>query len=130
MQALRADPEAVYAGAFHLYSRGDTEEAARVFEKLCSEFPKEARFWNGLASSSQESLDYQKALHAWQKSALLDPDNPYLHYHAAECSEALGDREKALSLLAQAKNLVGAEAHPLALSINALYESTGGRYEN
>lgn len=116
------DPEMFYAHAFAHYQAGRTKDAAEVFHILCARFPLEARFWFGLASSCQESADYEIALHAWAMSALLDPKNPYPHFHAAECSTSLQCKRDALLALETAKTLLDSETHPLASPIAALEE--------
>lgn len=115
------DPEAFYAHAFALYQAGKMEDASEVFQVLCTRYPLEKRFWFGLAASCQESAHYEKALHAWAMSALLDPDNPYPHFHAAECSTSLQQKEDALFALEEARALMKSDER-LSKSIYALEE--------
>jgi type III secretion system low calcium response chaperone LcrH/SycD len=116
------DPEAFYAHAYDLYQLGKTLDALEVFQVLCSKYPLENRFWLGLAAACQESANYARALQAWAMSALLDPENPYPHFHAAECATSLNQKEAALLALAEAKALLKEESHPLASTIAALEE--------
>ncbi len=116
------DPEAFYAHAFALYQSGKMSDASEVFQVLCTKYPLEKRFWFGLAAAHQEGACYEKALQAWAMSALLDADNPYPHFHAAECATSLQNKEDALLALEEAKRLLQSETHPLLGSITALEE--------
>ncbi len=116
------DPEAFYAHAYALYQSGKTADASEVFQVLCVKYPLESRFWCGLAASCQENANYDKALRSWAMSALLDPENPYPHFHAAECATSLNQKEDALLALEEAKSLIKSDTHSLAPSITALEE--------
>jgi len=117
-----AELEGAYAHAYALYQAGQEEKAANVFELLCSMRPIEMRFWFGLAASRQESAEYQQAMNAWAMCAMLEPENPYPHFHAAECATSLNHKEDALLALHQAKSLLTGEHHPLSPTIEALEE--------
>lgn len=116
------DAEKFYAHAFALYQAGRVQEASEVFRLLCTRLPLQPRFWFGLAASCQESGDYSNALHAWAMSALLDPSNPYPHFHAAECAHSRGDLSEALKALSEAKERLQTLSHPLSSSIELFEE--------
>lgn len=93
-----AEAELFYSYAFAHYQSGHSKEAIEAFHVLCARRPLESRFWFGLGASLQEERKYQDALHAWAMTALLNPDDPYPHFHAAECYLSLNlpqDAEKA-----------------------------------
>lgn len=116
------DLEALYTYAYSLYQAGKTDDAAKAFQALCTRNPLEARFWFGWAAALQDGANYKKALPVWAMSAILEPSNPYPHFHAAECATSLENREEALLALAQAKTLLSSDTHPLSSPIQALEE--------
>ena len=107
------DAEAFYSKAYAHYQTNQTAEAAEIFKVLCARRPMEARFWFGLGASLQGSANYENALYAWAMAALLDPENPYPHFHAAECSDSLNLHKDASLALIEAKNRIQDPAHPL-----------------
>ncbi len=115
--------EALYTHAFAQYQTGGIEKAIEAFRVLCAEQPLEARFWFGLAASLQEGRDYKLALHAWAMAALLDPKDPYPHFHAAECSLSIDDRKDAILALQEAQKRIDDAKHPLQDRILVLKEA-------
>lgn len=105
------EAESFYTLGFSLYGTGSFTEAADVFKVLCIRKPLEYRHWFGLASSLQESKDYEKALNAWAMAAILDQSNPHPHFHAAECCFSLNQIEEAQIALQAA--LTRAEDYPI-----------------
>ncbi len=93
------EAESFYAFGFSLYGAGSFKKAADVFEVLCVQRPLQHRHWFGLASSLQESGEYDKALPAWAMAAILDSSNPYPHFHAAECCFSLKQIKEAKTAL-------------------------------
>ncbi len=89
------EAESFYAFGFSLYGGGSFQEAVDVFEVLCVQRPLEHRHWFGLASSLQESGEYQKALPAWAMAAIINAADPYPHLHAAECCFSLKQMKEA-----------------------------------
>jgi type III secretion system low calcium response chaperone LcrH/SycD len=93
--------EEIYQEAYQLYDEDLYMEAADIFRWLVVFNPFVGKYWMGLAASLHVCGSYDKALHAYALSALLDSENPYPHYHAYECYLALNDKneaEKALNL--------------------------------
>ena len=116
------DVEAFYLKAYAYYQANQLAEAAEIFGILCARQPMEKRFWFGLGASLQESANYEKARYAWAMAALLDPENPYPHFHAAECSDALARHKDASLALAEAKNRINEPEHPLQGRVALLEE--------
>ena len=121
------DLESSYAEAYALYQAGKYARASDLFRSLCTESPLEARFWFGLGSCMQESGEYQNALQAWAMAALLDPKNPYPHFHAAECSCSLNQMKDASMALKEAKARLLDPTHRLCGPIEVLEEQWRNR---
>jgi len=94
----------LYATAYSCYEAGNYEKAVELFTALTQSAPFEQMHWRGLASTRQMLSDYEAALHAWSIVALLNEQDPFVHFHAAECLLSLGDGPEA------AKGLDMAEA--------------------
>ena len=114
------DLESSYAQAYALYQAGHAQKAADIFRGLCSLFPSEARFWFGLGASLQENREYRKALYAWAMNALIDPANPYPHFHAAQCLISLEQISDAKRAIHEAKTRSNTPKHPLQGPISVL----------
>ena len=121
------DLEASYTQAYALYQSGRNSRAAHLFRSLCAEAPLEYRFWFGLGSCLQESREFQNALQAWAMAALLDPKNPYPHFHAAECACSLNQMKEAGLALKEAKARLVDPNHPLRGPIEVLEEQWRNR---
>ena len=93
------EAENFYELGFSLYQSGSFEKAAEVFRVLSAQKPLVSKHWFGLASSLQESKNYEKALSAWAMAAILDEENPYPHFHAAECAFSLNQPKDARAAL-------------------------------
>ncbi len=91
--------EQFYAYGFAHYGSGSWFEAADTSAFFARGARFEPRFWFALGATLQETRSYQDALHAWAMAALLKKDDPYPHFHAAECCFSLqmfADGNKAL----------------------------------
>lgn len=99
------EEENYYATAFALYERGAYRKASPLFTKLVLANPFSCTYWRALASSKQMGREYEAALHAWALVALLAPEDPLPHFHAAECLFALGEREEAKRALLASSQL-------------------------
>lgn len=93
------DFPSVYAAASSSYEAGDYEKAALLFASLAQSAPFEEAHWRGVASSRQMLLDYESALHAWSIVALFNEEDPWVHFHAAECLLSLGQKGEAAKAL-------------------------------
>lgn len=113
--------ESLYLYAYSHYNSGHWTEAADIFRLLCTRRPLDSRFWFGLGASLQEGNSYFDALHAWAMAALLKKEDPYPHFHAAECYFSLGTYEEASKALNEA-SLKLEMHHPLNEKISLLRE--------
>lgn len=93
------DFPSIYAAASSSYEAGDYEKASLLFMSLTQSEPFEEAHWRGLASSRQMLLDYESALHAWGIVALFNEEDPWVHFHAAECLLSLGQKAEARKAL-------------------------------
>lgn len=113
--------EKFYAYGFAHYGSGNWNEAADVFRLLCTRRPLEPRFWFALGATLQEAGSYHDALHSWAMAALLKKEDPYPHFHAAECCFSLQMSEDAARALVESEIRVKAEpSHPLKIKIGLL----------
>lgn len=107
-------------GAFASYEAGKYGEASSLFTLLVLDQPLEENFWRGLASSRQMEEKYREALPAWSMVALLCAEDPFPHFHAAECMISLGDRGEAMKGLQCAEKLLKEPHRDLREKINLL----------
>jgi type III secretion system low calcium response chaperone LcrH/SycD len=115
--------EKFYAFGFAQYGGGNWAEAVDVFRVLCTRRPFESRFWFALGATLQEAASYSDALHAWAMAALLKKEDPYPHFHAAECCLSLDWIEDSAKALREAEMLIRKDAnHPLQRRISLLRE--------
>lgn len=106
--------EQFYAFGFAQYGSGNWAQAVDVFRVLCTRRPLESKFWFALGATLQEAGSYQDALYSWAMAALLKKEDPYPHFHAAECCLSLQmtkDAEKALKETEE--RILREETHPL-----------------
>lgn len=80
-----------YAFAYRFYREGKYQEATDFFRFLTLIRPYEKRGWMGLGAAEQMSKNYHRALSAYAFLCVLDDQDPYPHFHAAECYLALND---------------------------------------
>jgi type III secretion system low calcium response chaperone LcrH/SycD len=113
--------EKFYAYGFAQYGAGNWGEAADVFRVLCTRRPLESRFWFALGATLQEAGSYKDALHSWAMASLLKIDDPYPHFHAAECCFSLQMAQDAALALKETEVRIGGEpVHPLKEKIVVL----------
>lgn len=108
-----------YAYGFAQYGSGNWNEAADTFRVLCTRRPLEPRFWFALGAALQEAGSYCDALHAWAMAALLKKEDPYPHFHAAECCFSLNMPQDAVKALTESEIRLET-THPLKDKINLL----------
>ncbi len=113
--------EKFYAYGFAHYGSGHWSEAADVFRVLCTRRPLEPRFWFALGATLQEAGSYFDALHSWAMAALLKHEDPYPHFHAAECCLSLHMTQDAAKALTESEaRIQGEPSHPLKVKIGLL----------
>lgn len=115
------DVERFYAYGFAHYGTGSWNEAADIFRVLCTRRPLEPRFWFALGATLQEAGSYHDALHSWAMAALLKKEDPYPHFHAAECCFSLQLSQEAAKALSESEVRIQADpTHPLGAKIGLL----------
>jgi type III secretion system low calcium response chaperone LcrH/SycD len=87
--------EEIYCEAYTFYQEDNYLESSTAFRWLVLLNPFHKKYWMGLGASLQLLEKYEKALHAYAAASLLEHENPYPHFHAFECYEALKNREEA-----------------------------------
>jgi type III secretion system low calcium response chaperone LcrH/SycD len=113
--------EEFYSYGFAQYNAGNWDQAKDLFTVLCAQRPLDARFWFGLGATMQESGNYLDALHSWAMGALLRNEDPYPHFHAAECYFSLEDNEQGIKALREVELRMTKE-HPLEIKFTLLKE--------
>ncbi|MBR1033934.1 MULTISPECIES: SycD/LcrH family type III secretion system chaperone [Bradyrhizobium] len=104
--------EALYVFGHRYYSCGKYEEARNFFRFLCLHRHIDARFWFGLAASSQMLGDPENAMHAYRLAGLLNGEDPQIPLRAAECFIKLDHPAAAITALENALALsVGRPEH-------------------
>jgi len=109
-----------YLAAYLFYEKGHYKEASSGFARLIMINGLEKKYWTGLAASEQQAKNYQNALPAWAMAAILDPENPTPHFHAAECLISQNEIKEAMLALEEAKRR--SPEKELLDKINALKE--------
>jgi tetratricopeptide (TPR) repeat protein len=87
--------QALYSEAALEYDGGHYDKAHDLFSLLSTQLPTQPEVWKGLAACNQARKHFQEALLAWSMAALFDQKDPAIHFHAAECLLAQGDRAEA-----------------------------------
>jgi type III secretion system low calcium response chaperone LcrH/SycD len=106
--------EKFYSFGYAHYESGNWNEASDIFRLLCIRRPLEPRFWFALGATFQEAGNYKEALHSWAMVALLSREDPYPHFHAAECCFSLLLSDEAAKALNEAEaRIPQSEDHPL-----------------
>jgi tetratricopeptide (TPR) repeat protein len=77
----------------------DLKGAEREIQKLIAAFPDEPRYYSILAEFYMANNMQDKALATYQKIAVMDPDNAYIHMSMADYYRKTGNKEKAFDEL-------------------------------
>lgn len=77
--------ESVYAIAYAMYEKGKYEDSSSLFRILSFLDMESVKYWMGLGASQQMLKNYDEALKAYAFAAFLNEQDPYAHFHAAEC---------------------------------------------
>lgn len=110
--------ETIYAFAYGFYESGNYAKASRFFQFLTEYDPNNGKYWKGLGAAYQMLKSQEKAVKCYAQAALLDENDPYPHWHAAECFWALKNTE----LTSQALNSSEATAKRNPKRFHALLE--------
>jgi type III secretion system low calcium response chaperone LcrH/SycD len=101
--------EAFYAIAYDFYDNGKYREAVNYFRFLTMVDHMSKKHWVGLAASLQMMKEYEKALNAYVLVALIDHEDPYIPFYAAECCFSFGDIQRGLEALDSADQLAAGD---------------------
>ncbi len=96
--------EKLYEEAYEYYESEAYKDSLTIFRWLILFNSYETKYWMGFAANLMLVGHYEKALHAYAITTILDSENPYPHFHAYECYTCLNnkeDAEKALKLASQ-----------------------------
>lgn len=86
--------ESMYGMAHQMYSSGNFEQASHVFRVLTFLDATKKRNWMGLGASLQMLKQYGEAVDMYGIAGLMEENDPYIHFHAAECLFLMGEKEK------------------------------------
>ncbi len=120
--------EALYFMAYGCYNQGKLEDAANYFRFLTRLDTRTKKHWMGLAASLQMQKQFQKAIQAYEIAAALEPTDPYVHFHAANCLHDLGNVKDALFALECSKRAIKTQSATdslknLSRHINLVYKT-------
>jgi type III secretion system low calcium response chaperone LcrH/SycD len=102
--------EDIYREAYQAYHADQFEAASALFRWLSLFNPFVLKYWMGFAASSQLLKKYEEALKAYSVAAVLDPENPYPHFHAFECYQSLENEMEASKALEDAYRVASKES--------------------
>lgn len=97
--------EHLYALAHHYYENKKYKDSGELFRLLMIADGEDPRHWMGLAASCQQNKQYHEAIAIYVFAGRLDPENPYLPLHTAECLFAIKEVEKGLEALKFAEEI-------------------------
>lgn len=99
--------EGLYAFAYGYYNKARYAEAESLFRVLTAVRLRDIRFWKGFGAVLQMLKKYDQAVEAYSWAAVFDEkfDDPYPHFHAAECLYSLGQIPRGLKALHSAKTI-------------------------
>lgn len=93
----------LYHKARQYYNEENYPDAILTFSHLLRILPEETAFWKGLAASMQMEKKYPAAVTAYAFAAAIDPTDPSLPLHGAECCFAAGETVGGLNALCDAE---------------------------
>lgn len=91
--------EYIYSHAYNLYNAGKYKDAIQIFHILMYLDDSDHRFLYGLAACYHMKKEYPKALVLYLGCQLVDPENPVLLWHIADCYKQIGKKYAALLYL-------------------------------
>lgn len=97
--------EGLYSLAYGFYNSGQYDKAMHFFRFLTLVDPSARKQWMGLGAAYQMLKQYERALQCYAQAAALNPQDPYAHWHAAECFLAIKDYEQAKLALDSAEKM-------------------------
>ncbi len=97
--------QGVYASAYKYYQNRKYAEAINLFRLLTVLDPQNYTYWLGLGAAQQMNKELDKALLSYTFAATIDPTDPTLFFHTADCLLAMNKIDLALTFLDQAEIL-------------------------
>jgi type III secretion system low calcium response chaperone LcrH/SycD len=91
--------DALYSTAYNLYEKGKYSEAVHFFRFLTMLKTFERKYWIGLGASQQMCKLYEDAVQSYEAAALMNHNDPYVHFHASECLFLLKKTDRAMDAL-------------------------------
>ena len=86
--------ESIYREGYKHYQSQAYELAVEFFRSLVIFDPFALKYWLSLGATQQLLKQFEKALHSYAVAASLAHENPYPHFHAFECYQALGNKRR------------------------------------
>lgn len=122
---------ALYSMAYQLYRNGKYADAKDFFRFLTIANTHDRRFWKGLGACYQMLKDYPAAIECYSVAAIQNPNDPYVHFYAAECSRHAGNHSLALSTLESALTVakVTSQHASLATKLKLIYQAWAAQPE-
>lgn len=93
----------IYVLAYNLYQDKEYAQAEDYFRFLTVHDIECRKYWVGLAATLQMQKKFEEALDIYGWAALMDENDPWVHYRAAECLIALKRSPEALQALKSVK---------------------------
>ena len=87
--------EALYSFGYGFYQNAKYDKSIHFFRFLTLIDSESPKHWMGLGASLQMNKEYHKAIQCFGYAAVLNPDNPFAPFHAAECLLSLGEDNNA-----------------------------------
>lgn len=97
------ETQELYTYAYHFYRNGKFGQACDFFETLTTIDRFNSIYRKGLAASYKMLNDYENALDNYIVAVMLEPNDPMIHAHAADCCFALGQTERGLMAIESAE---------------------------
>lgn len=103
--------EMLYHLAYELYRNGKYSDAEDCFKLLTGHRLEDRKLWMGLGASYQMQNKHEEALECYSIAAIQDPNDPYVHWYAAQCLFSQNNLPKALEALKSARVVAKANPH-------------------
>lgn len=105
----------LYASGYDLYRNGKYLDARDFFRFITYANPQDRRSWMGLGACYQMVKLYKQAIECYSVAAIQNPEDPYVHFHAAECYHLLGENEVSIETLDSAMTAAKSSDAPKSL---------------
>lgn len=104
--------EIIYLVAYNHYNAGKYEDAEKVFRLLTTLNHFERKYWKGLGAARESMKQFEPALQCYGYLGMMDVNDPYPAFKAAQCLLALGRAKEGESgLIAAVFNSANKEEH-------------------